>query len=67
MKSCVYLFFHPLIAFSYGEEVTEKCFIVLTFLSSMIDTLITKTQSHNFSALINIEYIRKTHPSVFVF
>lgn len=40
-KSCVYLCFHALIvvAFSYGEEVIGECFIVLTFLSSMIETL----------------------------
>lgn len=52
-KLCVFMFL--CFKSGYEEEVTEECFIVLTFLSSVIHTLITQTHSHNFSALTNTE------------
>lgn len=47
-KLCAFIFILKVVAFSYGEEVRGECFLVLTFLSTVIDTCIAQTHSHNF-------------------
>lgn len=46
-KWCAFIHILIVVAFSY-EEVTGECFLVLTFLSTEIDTCIAQTHTHNF-------------------